>query len=745
MNSQSPNTSRRGFLKASVATGGGLLLTITIPGIANAATGPAPLNAYVHIAPDNVITIVAKNPEVGQGVKTSLPMIVAEELDADWSQVRVEQAPLDSEKYGMQIAGGSTSIPRNWDMLRRAGAAGRQMLVSAAAKTWNVPEAELTTGGGKVMHAKSGKSATYGELAGKAATLPVPDPKTVTLKDPKDFKLIGKFTRDVDGPAIVTGKPLFGIDVTRPGMLHAVYEKCPVFGGKVVKANLDEVKAEPGVTHAFIVDGVLPDDKSTIINQLYPGVAIVADTWWHAQRARQKLRVEWNEGEVAKQSSVSYAAQAKELLKQKPTKEVRKDGDVDAAFKSAAKVIEASYTYPFIAHAAMEPMNCTAHYQDGKCELWVPSQTPAQARTIVAKALGIPDANVAVNVTRGGGGFGRRLYPDFAAEAAWISKVAGAPVKVIWSREDDIRHDYYRPGGFHQFKAGIDKDGNLIALTDHMITFGQGEKYSPSANFAANIYPAEFVPNLYYGASLMELGVPTGALRAPGSNALAFAFQSFLDEVAYASGKDPLEFHLNLLKEKRVPPPPPAAPLTGAAAAFATPPFSHERMREVLKLVADKAGWGKRQFAKGTGLGLAYYFSHAGYVAHVAEVSVKGGDVKVDKVWVAADVGSHLINPSGAINQVQGATLDGVSQTYGAEITIAKGRIEQGNFDDYPLLRINQAPPVEVHFLHSANSPTGLGEPALPPAIPAIANAIFAASGRRVRDLPIRKSSMASA
>ena len=745
MNSMSPKTSRRGFLKASAATGGGLLLTINITGIANAATGPAQINAYVRVMPDGIVSIMAKNPEVGQGVKTSLPMIIAEELDVDWSQVRVEQASLDPEKYGLQLAGGSLSIPRNWDLLRVAGATGRQMLVTAAAKTWNVPEAECTTASGKVLHQKSGRSLGYGDLAAKAATLPVPDPKTVTLKDPKDFKLIGKFTRDVDGPAIVTGRPLFGIDVTRPGMLYAVYEKCPAFGGKVVKANLDEVKAQPGVTHAFIVEGVAPADKSTVTTQLYPGVAIVADTWWHAQRARQKLRVEWDEGEVAAQSSAGFAARAKELFKAKPEKEVRKDGDVDAAFKSAAKTIEATYSYPFIAHASMEPMNCTAHYHDGTCDLWVPSQTPAQARSIVATSRGIPEATVAVNLTRGGGGFGRRLNPDFAAEAAWISKVTGTPVKVLWTREDDMRHDYYRPGGFHHLKAGLDKDGKLIALSDHMVTYGQGDKYAASANLAANVFPAEFVPNLSFGATIMQLGVPTGALRAPGSNALAFTFQSFLDEVAHASGKDPLQFHLDLLSEKRVPPAPPAPPLTGAAAAFAQPPFVHERMLETLKLVAEKAGWGKRTLAKGTGLGIAYYFSHAGYVAHVAEVTVKGDDIKVNKVWVAADVGSHIVNPSGALNQVQGATLDGVSQIYGAEITIAHGRVEQGNFDDYPLLRINQAPPVEVHFLQSANSPTGLGEPALPPTLPAIANAIFAASGRRVRDLPLRKASMASA
>ncbi len=738
-------SSRRDFLKVSAAAGGGLMLNLKS---ANAAGNAAPsdLNAYIKMAPDGIVTIAAKNPEIGQGIKTALPMIIADELEVDWKDVRVETAAFDPEKYGVQSAGGSTAIPRNWDLMRRVGAAGRQMMVSAAAKTWKVAESECTAASGVVTHTASGRTLKYGELAAKAAALPAPDLKTVTLKDPKNFKIIGTPTKDVDGPKIVTGQPLYGIDVTVPGMLYATYEKCPVFGGTVASANLDEIKKMPGVRHAFIVEGTIPKGSDKINPSmdvgLSGGVAIVADTWWQANVARQKLRVDWNTGPMVAQSSAGFAAKAAELAKQKPEMEIRKDGDVDAAFKNAAKVVEATYSYPFLAHATMEPQNCTAHFKDGKLEVWAPTQNIGNGRALCAKVFGIPESSITGHMVRAGGGFGRRARPDAFLEAAWISKVAGAPVKLIWSREDDIRHDTYRPGGFHTFKAALDKNGRLTALTDHFVSYGADGKFANSANIAGNVFPAEFVPNLNFGASLMPLGTPTGPLRAPGSNALAFVFQSFLDEVARASGRDPLDFHLDLLSEKRV----------AAAPAAATPPggipqpaFDPARMRGVLTTVAEKAGWGKRKLAAGSGLGIAYYFSHLGYVAHVVEATVsRQGQVKVDKIWVAVDVGSHIVNPSGAINQVQGATLDGLGQALGQEITIARGGVVQGNFDDFPILRMNQAPPVEVHFQTSNVSPTGLGEPALPPLLPALANAIFAASGKRHRDMPLSKGSPAA-
>ena len=741
-------SSRRTFLKASAA-GGGLLLSFRLApmGDAEANTPDAAINAFIRIAPDNIVTIAAKNPEIGQGIKTSLPMIIADELDVDWKDVRVETAAYEPDKFGPQSSGGSTSIPRNWDMLRRVGAAGRQMLVATAAKTLRVPESELTTGSGKVTHAASGRSVTYGALASAAAKMPVPDLKNVTLKDAKDFKVIGHSAKDVDGPKIVTGQPLYGIDVTVPGMLYATFEKCPVWRGEVARANLDDVRTMPGVRNAFVVKGTIPEGEMTLNGGISGGVAIVADTWYQAIAARRKLRVEWSTGAHASESSQGYAAQAAALAKQNPVMSIRKDGDVEAAFKGAAKVLEASYSYPFLAHACMEPMNSTASFKDGKMEVWTPTQNPGNGRALITKTMGIPEKDITMHMIRAGGGFGRRGSADPIIEAAWIAREVGAPVKVLWTREDDIRHDCYRPGGFHTFKAGIDAQGKLIALTDHFVGFGNNGKYAPLSNMGASVFPADFVPNLEFGASLIPLGTPTGPLRAPGSNALAFVFQSFLDEVAHASGRDPLAFHLDLLAERRVQ----AAAPQGQPGAPQPPSFNFERMRAAVQLVAEKAGWGKRALPAGTGLGIAYYFSHQGYVAHVAEVTaVKQdetgiGPVKVNKIWVAADVGAHIVNPSGAINQVQGATLDGIANLLAQEITIAKGGVVEGNFDTFPLLRMNQAPPVEVHFIKSANNPTGLGEPALPPTLPAIANAIFAATGVRVRDLPLNKVSKGGA
>ena len=732
------NASRRGFLKASAAVGGGLMLSFNF-GSAEAATtasAEASIGSYIRIAPDNSVTLMAKSVDIGQGIKTTLTMIIADELDVDWKNVTVELAPLDPDKFGPQNVGGSTTLMRNWDLMRRVGAAGRQMIVAAAAKMWKVPEGELTAESGVVTHAASSRKATYGELASKAALLPAPDLKNVTLKDPKTFKIIGKPTRDVDAPKVVVGAPLYGIDVNPPGMLAATFERSPVFGGKLVSANLDEVRAMPGVRKVVVVEGVTQPGDPTRQTGIEAGVAIVADTWWQAQTARQKLRVEWKDGPTGAQSNAKWDAQAASLKGQKPTMDIRKDGDPEAAFKSAAKIVEATYSYPFLAHACMEPMNSTASFNNGKFEVWTPTQNAQAARTSISKLMGIAEKDILVHPTqRAGGGFGRRAQADPAVEAAWIAREVGGgvPVKLLWSREDDIRHDNYRPAGYHHFKAGLDAQGKLVALTDHFVSFGENGKFATFCNLAGNIFPADYVPNLSYGASLMQLGTPMGPLRAPGSNALSFAFMSFLDEVAQASGRDPLEFHLDLLAEKRVQP---QAPAAGA------PPggFNAERMRGVVQLVADKAGWGKRTLPQNTALGIAYYYSHSGHLAHVVEAQVNNGEVKVNKVWVAGDIGSQIVNPLMAEAQVQGSVLDGIGQALGQQITFANGRVQQGNFDDFPLLRMNEAPPVEVHFNITGNAPTGIGEPALPPVHPALANAIFAVTGKRIRTLPFNKS-----
>jgi isoquinoline 1-oxidoreductase beta subunit len=711
--------SRRFFLKSGLAAGGGLFLALETSWAVGADEAPVALGAYVSIAPSGVVTILAKNPEIGQGIKTSLPMIIAEELDVDWASVRIETAPVDSKRFGIQFAGGSMATPMNYDAMRRVGAAGRTMLIAAAAKGWNAPVAECTTADGKVYHKASGRSANYGALVAVAATLPPPDLKSLVLKDPKEFKIIGRPIGGIDSPLVVTGQPLFGIDTVVPGMRYAVFEKCPVFGGKLVSANIDEVKALPGVQDAFIVKG------GTALDGLLDGVAIVSKSWWTADKARKSLKVVWDEGPTASQSSTGFAAQADALSKQPATTPIHAAGDADKALAGAAKVVEASYAYPFIAHATLEPQNTTAFVQGDKVEIWSPTQLPAPGASLVARTLGIPEANVTVHMVRCGGGFGRRLSNDYMVEAAAISKQAGVPIKLVWTRADDMRHDFYRPGGFHYLKGGLDADGKVVAFKDHFVSYGRGGKFVSSGDMSGAEFPSPVVDNCVIEASLIECGIPTGPLRAPNSNALSFVLQSFVDEMAGAAGKDPVAFRREMLGEPR-------------AVSAGRDVFDTGRMRGVLDLVADKSGWGKTSLPAGTGMGVAFYFSHRGYFAEVVRARVAPtGIVKVEQVWVAGDIGSQIVNPSGAENQVQGAVLDGLAEALGQEITFDGGHTVQQNFNQFLLLRMPQAPVVEVHFLPTNNPPTGLGEPALPPVAPALCNAIFAATGKRVRKLPI--------
>ncbi len=713
---------RRSFLKLTGwASGGFALAFYTGEDHSARAHSGAPFapNAYVHVSNDNLVTIFAKNPEIGQGVKTSLPMIVAEELDADWTLVKVAQSPIDSV-YGQQFAGGSRSIPNNWDVLRKAGATARAMLVAAAAQKWNVPASEITTDKNRAIHAGSKRRATYGELAELAASLPIPNENAIVLKTRKDYKLLGTRVSGVDNKDIVTGKPLFGIDQQLPGMVYAVYEKCPAHGGKVKSANVDTVKALPGVKDCFIVEGTSEATTG------YPGVAIVATSTWAAFNAKKHLQIEWDESAAAKDSLSKLTAQAKELAKQPGADKIKEIGNVDDAFNSAKKVVEGFYSYPFVSHAPLEPMNCTAWFQGGAIEFWSPTQTPTAAVRLVATAAGVPPEKVTIHQTRVGGGFGRRLMNDYMCEAAMIAKRVEGPVKLMWTREDDMTHDFYRPGGFHSLKGAIDADGKISAWQNHFITFATGGRPVSGGAMQGTEMPGPFVPNFRLTQTKLPLATPTGPWRAPGSNSFGFVTQSFIHELSVAAGRDHLEVLLELLGEPRQLAANEGGLHTGRAAA-------------VIKLAAEKGGWGKKM-PQGRGLGLAFYYSHAGHLAEVAEVSVDNNKkITLHKVVVAADIGP-IVNLSGAENQAEGSVIDGFSTMMGLEIGFESGRVTQNNFHQYPLLRISHAPKVETHFIQSDFSPTGIGEPALPPLIPAVINAIYAATGERVRTLPLTRA-----
>lgn len=715
---------RRSFLKLTGMAGGGFALAFHMgdQNVANANVdaprGFAP-NAYVRIAKDDTIVIFAKNPEIGQGVKTSLPMIVAEELDADWSKVQAVQSAIGPQ-YGMQMAGGSRSIPSNWDTLRKAGATARAMLVEAAAKKWKVPASEITTDKSFVMHAASNKRASYGELADLAAAQKVPADSAVTLKTRDQYKLLGQRITGVDNLQVVTGQPLFGIDQKLPGMVYAAFEMCPTIGGKVRSANLDEIKQLPGVTDCFVVEG------TGGATQVLPGVAVIATSTWAAFKAKKALRIDWDVSAASKDSLTEWTAQAKEATKQ-AGETVKEAGKVDEAFASAKKTVEAYYTYPFVSHSPLEPMNCTAQFKDGALTFWAPTQMPTNALRLVATATGVPAEKITIHQTRIGGGFGRRLMNDYMCQVGVIAKqLNGVPVKLTWTREDDMMHDFLRPGGFHAFKGAIDAQGKISAWQQHQIAFVANDRPVSGGAMNGNEVPGPFVPNFKLAQTKIEIATPCGPWRAPGSNVFAFTTQCFIHELAVAAGRDHLEVLLELFGEPRQLPPNAGGLHTGRAAA-------------VVKLAAEKAGWGQKLPA-GRGLGLAFYYSHAGHFAEVAEVSVdKNKKLTLHKVVVAGDIGP-IINLSGAENQIQGSVIDGFSTMMGLEIGIEGGRIKQNNFHQYPLLRIKNAPPVvEAHFIQSDYDPTGAGEPALPPLAPAVANAIFAATGHRVRTLPLTR------
>lgn len=725
MSEQNPpsSISRRTFINLSARAGGGLVLGIALSSALQACSeaevesASDALNAFVRIAPDGEIVIYAKNPEMGQGVKTALPMIIAEELDADWEDVRVEQAPIDEARFGKQFAGASMGVRTNWDLLRKAGAAARMMLVQAAALEWQVAESECSTQQSTVIHEGSGRRLAYAELATRAAALPAPSDDALVLKERADFRLLGKRVGDVDTPKIVRGEPLFGVDQTVPNLHYAVYAKCHVAGGRVVSTNLDEIRGLPGVTHAFVLEG------NGEMRELRPGVAIVASSTWAAFSAKKALAIEWDEPNAASDKNPIDAARMK--ASEVGAELIDESGDVEEAFARAATTVKATYVYPFLAHMSMEPQNCTASISGDTVEIWAPTQTPQVGLTSVSQLLGVPPQNITLHQTRVGGGFGRRLANDYMCEAAAIAQESSVPVKLQWTREDDMAHDFYRPAGVHALRAGLDEVGKVLSWDDHFVTFtGDGQKPVWGGDFARNEFPGPLVGNYRVTQSMLPLNTPCGLWRAPRANGVAFAVQGFLHELAVAADRDHVEFLLDLLGDPRwLEKDNPDALNTGRAAS-------------VVKRAAREAGWGQ-SLGPGRGMGLAFVFSHAGHVAEIADISVDDEKrLRINKIVVAADVGP-IVNMSGAESQCEGAVLDGLSAMMGGEISIQNGRVQQTNFHEYPMLRLHQAPPVEVHFVESDFPPTGLGEPALPPLAPAICNAIYAASGERVRTLPL--------
>jgi len=695
---------RRHFLKIGITAGGGLILGMEYlascsPSGSNAPAAMQTLNAFIKIGTDGLVTIMAPNPEIGQGVKTSLPMIVAEELDVDWKNVIIEQAALDTDKYTRQVAGGSGSVRSSWDPFRQAGATGRQMLVNAAADKWKVDPNTCTTEAGMVHHKDSGKKISYGDLVEKAATMPVP--KDVKLKDPKSFKIIGTRIGNYDTKAIITGKQKYGIDTKREGMLYATIIRPPAFGQTLESFNQDVARKYQGIK-----DVVTFDNK----------IAVLGRSTWEVMQAARSIKAVWKDDGTL-ESTADYKANFNKTLEQLPKESKRKDGNIKKGLAAGTKTFEATFECPFIPHNPMEPMNFFADVKADSVELYGPIQLPDKARNTIAEKFKIPKEKIKVGMTRMGGGFGRRLMTDFVEEAVAVSQLAKAPVNVIWKREDDMGGGFYRPMALYKYKAATDSNGKLIAWHHHSV--GVTGNTAREDNF-----PAGAVPNLQVDTHEYKSPVTTGPWRAPIHNYIAFAEESFLDEIAHGIGKDPVAFRLELLEQAKAQP-------------VGKMDYNPDRYAGVIKKVAQMANWGQPK--PGVFQGMSSHFSFQTYVAQVAEVSNVNGQWKINKIYCAVDCGT-IVNRSGAENQVEGAMIDGLGHAMFGELTLTKGKPDQTNYDRYRLIRMREAPPVEIAFIENNEKPTGLGEPALPPVAAAIGNAIFAATGHRLRSQPFMNS-----
>ena len=713
---------RRSFLKSSALAGGGFMLSFSWAATAKATPdqiGLVPdeiidINAFLKIASNGTVTIMSPNPEIGQNVKTAMPMIVAEELDVAWKDVVVEQAGLDTVKFSRQLAGGSQSIRVGWKGLRMAGATARRMLVETAAKKWSVSVSELTTSEGVIHHKKSGKSIKYGEVASEAAGMKVPE--DVKLKAPKDFKIIGSSQKNVDGPKIVTGQPIFGLDTQREGMLIAMIEHPPAFGMKLKSLDASKAKSMKGIKDVITINAEPEgfNKQWSDVNAFPNLVVVVGETTWQVMKAKKALKVEWEEDSKA-ESSTLHEEKLEDLLSKAPNKPSRVDGDPDTAFKHAAKVIERTYSAPFLAHNTMEPMNFFAHVTADKAELIGPIQTPEFLQKSAASALGMKEDQVSIMMTRMGGGFGRRLYGHFGVEAAIISQKVNAPIKLVYSREDDMTQGTYRPNYRVTYKAALNENNELIAWHAR----GAGAHGSPLFH---NRYPAGAVENYKSENHSMDSNISTGAWRAPRSNFIASAEQSFLDEVAEAAGKDPIEFRLELFGRAAIDP------------IGKNNDYDASRYAGVLKLVREKSGWEKPM--PGVHRGVSAYYCHNSYVAQVVDVVMKDGKPMIQKVWCAVDCGI-VVNPGSALNQIEGGIVDGIGHAMYSGLTFKGGKPEQNNFNKYKLIRHKDAPlEIETFFVENEIDPTGLGEPSLPPVGAAVANAMYKATGERWYEQP---------
>ncbi len=721
------NTDRRDFLKISLGLALSSTGSISMMSLASAEASGT-LNAYVNINADGSVTIYGPNPEVGQGVNTSLPMIVAEELDAKWEDVQCEAAPVQ-QQYGMQFAGGSLSIPMRWDEMRKMGATAREMLCRAAATQWNVPRDELTTADSMVWHGPSGKSAHYKDLVAAASLISVPDEADVRLKAPTDYRLLGKRISNASAEGIATGKPIFGIDAKVDGMVYASFVKCPSIGGIAKSANLEAVRALPGVIDAFILDGT-PGPYDFDIREshaIQSGVAIVGKDTWSTFKAREALKVDWDLSAASQDDSDVIEAEALAALAAgRVAAEIERAGDVEAAFANAAMTADSTYSTDFVSHAQLEPQGVLVSAATSAVEVWTSSQTPVFITSNLAKLLDVTPGNITVHQLRGGGGFGRRLSNEYIFEAALISRRVGAPVKLQWKREDDMAFDYFRAPTYYRLQGAVADDGQLVGWKNLVAAASaDGENANYGASYRPYDFPGKVIPNVAVEQSFVKSQTPTGAWRAPISNVYAFAEQSFIGELAHKAGQDHRDFLLNAIGDK-------GWIKEGDMASLNT-----ARARATIEAVTKAAGWG-RKLPEGHGLGLAFFLSHSGHIAEVAEVSVDGKNITVHDVWVAADVG-QVVNLSGLENQLQGSVVDGLSTMAAQRISIKNGAVVQSNYDSYPLLRMPQSPRVHVDVLSSGYRPTGAGEPALPPLAPAVCNAVFDACGERIRALPISK------